>query len=76
LDDGFIKMQVSDTGHGITGADLERIFEPFFTTKDIDKGCGLGLTVVNEIVKYYNGRIKVKSRPDKGTTFTVKLPLT
>jgi len=74
-DDGFIKLQVSDTGRGISEADLQKIFEPFFTTKDIDQGCGLGLTVVNEIVKYYNGQIKVKSRVAEGTTFTVKLPV-
>ena len=76
LDEGFIKLRVSDTGRGISGVDMERIFEPFFTTKEIDQGCGLGLTVVNEIVKYYNGTIKVKSKLNQGTTFTVKLPLT
>jgi signal transduction histidine kinase len=76
LEEGFIKLRVSDTGRGISGVDMERIFEPFFTTKEIDQGCGLGLTVVNEIVKYYNGTIKVKSKLNQGTTFTVKLPLT
>ena len=76
LEDGNIKLLVSDTGRGITLDDLEKIFEPFFTTKEIDKGCGLGLTVVNEIVKFYNGKIKVKSRQNEGTTFTVKLPVT
>jgi signal transduction histidine kinase len=76
LDESFIKLRVSDTGRGISGVDLEKIFDPFFTTKDIDQGCGLGLTVVNEIVKYYNGTIKVKSRLNQGTTFTVKLPVT
>ncbi len=75
VEDTFIKIQISDTGKGITTEDLERIFDPFFTTKDIDQGCGLGLTIVNEIVKYYNGKIKVKSHPNKGTTFTVKLPI-
>ncbi len=74
-EDGFIKIAITDTGHGITAADLDKIFEPFFTTKDIDKGCGLGLTVVNEIVKLYNGKIKVKSRLKEGTTFSIKLPL-
>jgi signal transduction histidine kinase len=61
---------------GISEGELEKIFEPFYTTKDIDKGCGLGLTVVNEIVKFYNGKIKVKSHLSHGTTFTVKLPVT
>jgi signal transduction histidine kinase len=76
LEANFIKIRVTDSGRGISGIDLERIFEPFFTTKNIDQGCGLGLTVVNEIVKYYNGTIKVKSRLNQGTTFTVKLPVT
>jgi two-component system, NtrC family, sensor kinase len=75
LDENYIQILVSDDGRGITDADLGKIFEPFFTTKEIDQGCGLGLTVVNEIVKIYNGKIKVKSRPGKGTTFTVKLPV-
>jgi len=76
FEEGSIKLQVTDNGRGITGVDLDRIFEPFFTTKEIDKGCGLGLTVVNEIVKYYDGSIKVKSRVNQGTSFTVKLPVT
>lgn len=75
LEEEFIKIEVSDSGQGISEDDLNRIFEPFYTTKDIDKGCGLGLTIVNEIVKYYDGKIKVKSRPNEGTTFTVKLPV-
>lgn len=75
-EDGYITLQVSDTGQGISDKNLEKIFEPFFTTKDIDQGCGLGLTVVNEIIKYYNGKIEVKSHSPQGTTFTVKLPVT
>jgi len=75
VEDGFIEIKVSDTGRGIAGENIEKIFEPFFTTKDIDQGCGLGLTVANEVIKCYEGKIKVKSRVDQGTTFTVKLPL-
>ena len=75
MDEGYIKLKVSDTGHGISEENIEKIFEPFFTTKDIDQGCGLGLTIVNEVVKCYNGQIKVKSRQNQGTTFTVKLPV-
>ncbi|MBF0504432.1 MAG: GAF domain-containing sensor histidine kinase [Candidatus Omnitrophica bacterium] len=75
LDNDLIKLQISDTGRGIADKNLDKIFEPFFTTKGIDQGCGLGLTVVNEIVKYYNGQIDVKSTLGQGTTFTVKLPL-
>jgi signal transduction histidine kinase len=76
LNNGFINLQVKDTGRGISNENLDKIFEPFYTTKDIDQGCGLGLTVVNEIVKYYNGTITVKSRINEGTAFTVQLPAT
>jgi len=76
LEDGYIRLKVSDTGRGISAEHIEKVFEPFFTTKDIDQGCGLGLTVVNEIIKCYNGQIKVKSKLEQGTTFTVKLPAT
>jgi len=75
LEENTIKIQVSDTGRGIASADLDKIFDPFFTTKDVDNGCGLGLTIVNEMVKYYNGEISVKSSLAQGTTFTVKLPI-
>jgi signal transduction histidine kinase len=69
-----LKFSISDQGSGIEYDNVEKIFEPFFTTKDIDKGCGLGLTVVGEIVKTYNGKIDVESQPSKGTTFTITLP--
>ncbi len=75
MDKDFIEIQVSDTGKGISAKDIDKIFEPFYTTKDIDKGCGLGLTIVSELVKYYNGKIKVKSRQNHGTTFTIKIPI-
>ncbi len=60
---------------GISADDAEKIFEPFYTTKSINKGCGLGLTIVSEIVKSYNGKIYVESEPDKQTTFLIELPL-
>ena len=49
-----IRLEITDTGTGIPEEVLPRIFEPFFTTKDMDKGCGLGLTIVAEIVKSYD----------------------
>ena len=76
VEDGFIKIKVADTGRGIQPEHVDKIFEPFFTTKEIDQGCGLGLTVVDEVIKCYNGQIKVKSKLGAGTTFTVKIPLT
>ncbi|HOY10074.1 MAG TPA: GAF domain-containing sensor histidine kinase [Candidatus Omnitrophota bacterium] len=75
LMNGQIVFSVSDTGSGISEEKIDDIFEPFFTTKDIEKGCGLGLTIVMEIIKSYDGQINVESALDKGTTFTVTLPI-
>lgn len=71
----FLVLKIQDSGCGFDPAIADKIFEPFFTTKDIDKGCGLGLTVVSEIVKTYNGKIDVQSSPNQGAIFTVYLPL-
>ncbi|MCA9394734.1 MAG: GAF domain-containing protein [Candidatus Omnitrophica bacterium] len=68
-------ISFADTGRGIEEENLEKIFEPFYTTKDIDKGCGLGLTIVGEIVKSYEGTINIESEFGKGTTFTIKIPV-
>ncbi len=71
----ILHIKISDTGVGISIGDAEKIFEPFYTTKSINKGCGLGLTIVSEIVKSYNGKIYVESVPGKQTTFFISLPL-
>jgi len=67
-------VEVRDTGSGIAKAQLEKIFEPFFTTKDADKGTGLGLPVVREIVASYGGTVEVESEVGNGTTFRFDLP--
>ncbi|MDP2654450.1 MAG: ATP-binding protein [Candidatus Omnitrophota bacterium] len=72
---GEVLIEVVDTGTGISRESMERIFEPFYTTKDIDKGCGLGLTIVSEIVKSYNGQIHVESAVNQGTKFAVTIPV-
>ncbi len=66
-------VSVSDTGHGISTEQLNRIFEPFFTTKK--KGTGLGLMIVQRIVRDHGGLIKLESHADRGTTFRIWLPL-
>ena len=70
----YVKITVSDTGHGMEPAVLQRIFDPYFTTKDPDKGTGLGLSVVHGIVKSHGGMVKVNSEVGQGTTFTILLP--
>jgi two-component system cell cycle sensor histidine kinase/response regulator CckA len=70
----YLKLTVSDTGHGIEHAIMERIFDPFFTTKRPGEGTGMGLAVVHGIVKSYGGAILVDSEPGKGSAFDVFFP--
>lgn len=71
----FMKLAVSDTGRGMDAATLARIFDPFFTTKPIGEGTGLGLAVVQGIVRTHRGGIMVASQPGQGSVFSVYLPL-
>lgn len=72
---GSVRASVIDTGTGIPATIRDRIFDPFFTTKDPGKGTGMGLTVVQTIVRGHAGRIEVEWDPPPGTRFHVWLPL-
>ena len=70
-----IEITISDTGTGIAAADLPHVFTPFFTTKPAGRGSGLGLVVAQDIVADHGGQLDVTSAVDRGTTFTIRLPL-
>jgi two-component system, NtrC family, sensor kinase len=70
-----VRVEVSDTGHGIAPENLHRIYDPFFTTKGAKKGTGLGLSVTYGIIQEHGGSIEVSNRRGGGATFRVELPL-
>jgi len=71
VEDKNIVIEFTDTGVGIPPENLEKLFEPFFTTKPHTQGIGLGLSISYSIVSQFGGNIKVKSKPRKGSTFSV-----
>ncbi len=71
----YVRLQVSDNGHGIDAEIIDRIFDPYFTTKEIGKGSGMGLAVVHGIVKNHGGTINVENIPGRGVTFTILFPV-
>jgi two-component system cell cycle sensor histidine kinase/response regulator CckA len=71
----YVRVTVTDTGHGMEEATLARIFDPYFTTKDKQVGTGLGLAVVHGLVRKHGGAITVESAPGQGATFAVYFPV-
>lgn len=75
LRDGrYVTLAVADDGHGMDGPTLAQIFDPFFTTKAPGEGTGLGLAVVQGIIRQTGGQITATSAPGKGATFRILLP--
>lgn len=75
FDKDNIEIEVKDEGTGIPDDQLAKIFTPFFTTKPAGKGTGLGMTIVMNAIEQHNGRLLVKSELNKGTTFTIIIPI-
>jgi signal transduction histidine kinase/ActR/RegA family two-component response regulator len=71
----YILLSIFDTGHGMSAEVMGKIFDPYFTSKDQGKGTGLGLAVVYGIIKRHKGDINVYSKPGRGSTFTIYLPV-
>ena len=70
-----VEISVADTGSGIAAEELANLFDPFYSTKEAGRGLGLGLSISYGLVRDIGGAISVESRPGKGSTFTVRLPL-
>ncbi len=76
-DDAYVIITIEDSGSGIPDEIINKIFDPFFTTKDVGKGTGQGLAIAHDVIhKKHGGTMDVRSKKDKGSLFTIKLPQT
>jgi two-component system, NtrC family, nitrogen regulation sensor histidine kinase NtrY len=71
---GGVRIDVGDTGEGLTAEERERLFTPYYTTRQ--HGTGLGLAIVQSVVADHSGRVWVDSMPGRGSTFHIELPRT
>ncbi len=74
--ENMVEIRIKDNGRGIPEDRIGRVFEPFYTTKPVGAGTGLGLSISYGIVERHGGTINVSSAAGRGTTFTIKLPVT
>jgi signal transduction histidine kinase len=70
---GMVRLEVTDTGAGLTPEECARLFTPYYTSKQ--HGTGLGLAIVQSVVSDHGGKISVESAPGAGTTFRIELPI-
>ena len=70
----YMRIEISDTGVGMTDEVKHKIFDPFFTTKDVGEGTGLGMSIVFKIIEKHHGKISVHSIPGEGAAFTIEIP--
>jgi PAS domain S-box-containing protein len=75
VEDDHAVITVADTGGGIPAEIADRVFDPFFTTKDVGRGTGQGLSIARTIIDRHDGQLTFETRPGRGTTFTIRLPL-
>jgi two-component system NtrC family sensor kinase len=74
-DEKNVFIKIKDNGTGMDDQTQKKVFEPFFTTKDVGEGTGLGMSIAYNTIKKHNGQITINSTPDKGTEFTLQIPV-
>jgi PAS domain S-box-containing protein len=70
----YVRLSITDSGHGMDAATAERAMEPFYTTKGVGRGTGLGLSMVHGLVEQCGGRMAIRSAPGQGATIELWLP--